>query len=45
MASNAAAGVTKDHIKRRGRHSKKKSSKSKGSDMYRKGYVGQGRGK
>jgi len=31
------------HIKRKGRHSKKKNSKTKTSKNYKKRYVGQGR--
>lgn len=34
---------TKSHIKRKGRHSKKKSSSLKTSKNYKKAYVGQGK--
>jgi len=38
-----ARGIVKNHIKRKGVHAKKKTSKSKGSSLYEKPYVGQGR--
>ncbi len=33
----------KPHIKRKGRHSKKKSSSLKTSKLYKKAYIGQGK--
>ena len=42
--SVARKSFGKDHIKRKGVHAKKRTSKSKGSELYKKPGVGQGKG-
>lgn len=39
----ASRSLNKPHVKRKGRHSKKKSSRVKTSRHYKKAYRGQGR--
>jgi hypothetical protein len=40
---SVSKGVVKQHIKRNGVHAKKRSSKIKGSQLYKKPSVGQGK--